>query len=580
MDLSLASVNQSVSTKDSFNLLRNPFFVANTNIYSPVAGWVPYDNSKGFNITPVSGNVPVWSNTTGYIINDRVVYIGITYICVVANTGSIPNISSNWQVSQTASPANVLTLDVVNPAMNRTILTEIITLEDGSGLIRNTDFTIAIKAEGPTVPLSIAVRDQNQVTIGSAQPQISELNIYGVTFTAPAGTRSVIISFGNAGYSNILLHYIALVVGDVIPSYVYMAGLNDFDIINGGIVGPAGPQGPSGPIGITGDIGPRGTVGYPIQGGSGAPTTILGSLGSWYFDTVSGNYWLYTPWTVNIGYAIGQVCANGGSEYICTTAGTSSSSGTGPSGTGTGMVDGTVVWDYVPTGVVTGNWVFVFTSMGPTGPVGPVGPAGPPGPTGNVGDTGTTGTTGATGATGEQGPQGDVGPQGPQGDTGPQGPAWTPPAWTPPATVQFNSVFNGNGSTPTTVTTTITELSSGHSYITMNMASNAFNIVDYSQYTTNEYASGFVNFSVNQTGYYTISDNCALYSAVPTSTSTPKLSLGGYYNLSSGLIYYIGPATVGGQVDENTFVQGQPVTITVFNWFSTASLTGYITYWG
>ena len=51
-------------------------------------------------------------------------------------------------------------------------------------------------------------------------------------------------------------------------------------------------------------------------------------------------------WAASTSYAVGAYVNNGGKSYIATTAGTSASSG-GPSGTGTSITDGSVVWDYV-----------------------------------------------------------------------------------------------------------------------------------------------------------------------------------------------------------------------------------------
>ncbi len=50
-------------------------------------------------------------------------------------------------------------------------------------------------------------------------------------------------------------------------------------------------------------------------------------------------------WVVLTAYLVGDHVSNGGNVYICTTAGTSAAAG-GPSGTGTGIVDATVVWDF------------------------------------------------------------------------------------------------------------------------------------------------------------------------------------------------------------------------------------------
>ena len=51
-------------------------------------------------------------------------------------------------------------------------------------------------------------------------------------------------------------------------------------------------------------------------------------------------------WAGSTVYVLNQHVVNGNNVYKCTTAGTSASSG-GPTGTGTGITDGTCVWDYV-----------------------------------------------------------------------------------------------------------------------------------------------------------------------------------------------------------------------------------------
>src|SRR6185312_1420334 len=54
-------------------------------------------------------------------------------------------------------------------------------------------------------------------------------------------------------------------------------------------------------------------------------------------------------WQASIVTAVGQYCTNGGNTYISTAAGTTAASG-GPTGTGTGITDGTVTWNYVGAG--------------------------------------------------------------------------------------------------------------------------------------------------------------------------------------------------------------------------------------
>lgn len=57
---------------------------------------------------------------------------------------------------------------------------------------------------------------------------------------------------------------------------------------------------------------------------------------------------LGTAWQPSHTYAVGTQVVNGGNFYTCTTAGTSAASG-GPTGTGTGISDGTAVWSYLTT---------------------------------------------------------------------------------------------------------------------------------------------------------------------------------------------------------------------------------------
>lgn len=74
--------------------------------------------------------------------------------------------------------------------------------------------------------------------------------------------------------------------------------------------------------------------------------------------TVTADYSVGSAWIASNAFAVGQYCTNGGNTYVCVTAGTSASSG-GPTGTGSGIVDGTVHWNYVGAGqlfdVLMGN---------------------------------------------------------------------------------------------------------------------------------------------------------------------------------------------------------------------------------
>ena len=75
-------------------------------------------------------------------------------------------------------------------------------------------------------------------------------------------------------------------------------------------------------------------------------------------------------WAVSTTYDVGVHVINGGNIYTVTTAGTSASSGTGPSGTGTSITDGTVVWTY--TNTYSGNVGYFWSGTGTAGAQGGV----------------------------------------------------------------------------------------------------------------------------------------------------------------------------------------------------------------
>lgn len=62
------------------------------------------------------------------------------------------------------------------------------------------------------------------------------------------------------------------------------------------------------------------------------------------------------PWAADTAYFIGDRVTNDTAKtYKCTTAGISDSSG-GPTGTGSGIEDNTVVWEYVEASTALNNW--------------------------------------------------------------------------------------------------------------------------------------------------------------------------------------------------------------------------------
>ena len=82
-------------------------------------------------------------------------------------------------------------------------------------------------------------------------------------------------------------------------------------------------------------------------------------------NNIGGNIMEGLQWTASTPYIVGQTCANGGNIYRCTTAGNSASSG-GPTGTGSGITDGTAVWTY--NSVKSGMSVFSSGTGGTLSP--------------------------------------------------------------------------------------------------------------------------------------------------------------------------------------------------------------------
>jgi hypothetical protein len=61
--------------------------------------------------------------------------------------------------------------------------------------------------------------------------------------------------------------------------------------------------------------------------------------------TVVGQMRAALVWLASTAFAVGDRVSNGANTYVATTAGTSAASG-GPTGTGTGIADGSVVWAF------------------------------------------------------------------------------------------------------------------------------------------------------------------------------------------------------------------------------------------
>jgi hypothetical protein len=75
---------------------------------------------------------------------------------------------------------------------------------------------------------------------------------------------------------------------------------------------------------------------------------VTGVLAVTYIGISTSTIATPTIWNSSSVYAIGNVVVNAGRVYRCTSGGTSSAVvGSGPSATGTGIIDGTVTWAHL-----------------------------------------------------------------------------------------------------------------------------------------------------------------------------------------------------------------------------------------
>ena len=102
-----------------------------------------------------------------------------------------------------------------------------------------------------------------------------------------------------------------------------------------------------------------GTVGTLIPSGS---VVTVGAAGTRFVTTVSYTLAAAALWTTGTAYDVGAMRQNGGNAYLCTVAGTS---GAGPSGTGTAIVDGTCTWRFMASSTGTRRLYCVSEDNGP-----------------------------------------------------------------------------------------------------------------------------------------------------------------------------------------------------------------------
>lgn len=148
-----------------------------------------------------------------------------------------------------------------------------------------------------------------------------------------------------------------IMVGEATAFGDYGSGTQfTFDAGNDGIVFHRPNTSPSGGRAdgaIVCGIGLTGAAGAGVHHGVrfyARGTFMRGSIGGWDGDAIhiTNVSAVANDWAASTAYTVGAQRYNGSRLYVATANGTSASSG-GPTGTGAGIVDGGVTWDYVST---------------------------------------------------------------------------------------------------------------------------------------------------------------------------------------------------------------------------------------
>lgn len=104
---------------------------------------------------------------------------------------------------------------------------------------------------------------------------------------------------------------------------------------------------------------------------TGTPTTVIG-VGKVVSNDQGVRFALdeavtivaAAAWAISTSYSVGDLVTNDSNIYVCTTSGTSAGAG-GPTGTGDGIADNTVVWNFVGDGTGTVSGEFTAEETGP-----------------------------------------------------------------------------------------------------------------------------------------------------------------------------------------------------------------------
>lgn len=299
----------------------------------------------------VTARYPTWDVAGSYVISCPYYVTGVNARSLVSN----PYIEGGLYLSHVAVPSVVLYPDAISSFSQSS---NIIISNNGSGGIN----TSPLGFGSARTPASLggshvtAIGGDDSTVFSSAVPGVGTFNL------ARVSTTRLSSNWGGAGASftfNFDGPGTTITCGTAITQ-PYTTWASKFAI---------GPTSTSlrfiGLIGVFGG-GLADLNNTPVAQGAfylnRDPTA--GGIGA-YFITTGGAIATAT-WAGSTAYALNALVTNdSGKSYICTTAGTSASSG-GPTGTGTNITDGTAHWNYIAPFVATPIQAGVLGSVSST----------------------------------------------------------------------------------------------------------------------------------------------------------------------------------------------------------------------
>ena len=366
--LTLNKANETVTLGSSLSTTRLTISASGTDLVVGTNNTFTINNNGSSSFTTTGGTIDasasgcsVVFNTTNATVLSTAGYIfaaGKTINSFTFNeSGYVFNVPAMASGSFTVNNL-ILQSGVINNSTNN------ITIASGGSITRNASsayLTAAPILSGTTsVTIGATSTAGNELQNNGGAGSIGALTVSSGTYTLNAtGLSGYILSSAGFGYSSTALP--TVVIGTQwAATTAYTLNQQVAYGSNLYTVSTAGTSNSIPPTNTSGASTGTGTVIFTYAGNAALATITSVSTTTGGVNTITisnpGSGYTSTPtvtisapatpsWAASTSYSLNQVVYNGADVYICTTAGTSASSG-GPTGTGTGISDGSVSWKY------------------------------------------------------------------------------------------------------------------------------------------------------------------------------------------------------------------------------------------